>query len=158
MALDGCPTMCRSGKPLGGFWVVMLGVAATTALAGCGGAADNLPRQAVSGSVKFKGQPLKTGLIEFFPSEPGIATTGATGITDGSYSLPQSEGLQPGKYEVRISSAPQTAQRPPGALPGEAPLPPAKELVPEKYNAKTTLSALVAKDGPNTFDFDLREK
>jgi hypothetical protein len=131
---------------------------AAAALAGCGGAADNLPRQAVSGSVKFKGQPLKTGLIEFFPSEPGIATTGATGITDGSYSLPRSEGLQPGKYEVRISSAPQTAQRPPGAMPGDSPLPAAKELLPEKFNAKTTLSAAVTKDGSNTFDFDLQDK
>jgi hypothetical protein len=130
---------------------------AAALLAGCG-ASDNLPRQPVTGTVKFNGEPLKTGLIEFQPAGPGIATTGAAAITGGSYSLGRSEGLQPGKYEVRISSAPQTIERQPGALPGDNPLPPAKELIPAKFNAKTTLSADISKDGPNKFDFDLQEK
>jgi len=133
-------------------------MAAAAAIAGCGGATDNLPRQPVSGMVKFNGQPLKTGLIEFSPAGPVMATTGATAITDGTYSLSRSEGLQPGKYEVRISSAPQKVERPPGAMPGDNPLPPAKELIPAKYNSKTTLSTDVTKDGPNKIDFDLQEK
>jgi hypothetical protein len=66
--------------------------------------------------VKLGGQPLKTGLIEFHPADPGMATAGAATIADGAYALFRNEGLQPGKYEVRVSSAPQTVQRPAGAI------------------------------------------
>jgi hypothetical protein len=132
--------------------------------AGCGGAADNLPREPISGTVKFKGEPLKTGLIEFQPAGPGMATAGAAAITDGSYSLARAEGLQPGKYEVRITSAPQKAGGPPAdrdlrrAMPGDYQVPPATELIPAKFNSNTTLSADVTKGGPNKLDFDLQEK
>jgi hypothetical protein len=149
--------MHRSRRRLHETWVFLVPALAATALAGCG-ASDTLPRQPITGVVKLSGQPLKTGLIEFQPAEPGMATTAASAIANGAYSLAQSEGLQPGKYEVRISSAPQTIERPAGALPGDNPMPPAKELIPPKYNANTTLSVTVAKDKPNKFDFDLQEK
>jgi hypothetical protein len=150
--------MSRTRRSLLGAWGIIPGAFAACLFVGCGGAADNLPRQPVSGTVKFKGQPLKTGLIEFQPAGPGMATAGAAAITDGSYSIARAEGLQPGKYEVRITSAPQTVQRPPGVLPGDYQIPPAKELIPEKFNSNTTLSAEVTKDGPNKLDFDLQEK
>jgi hypothetical protein len=150
--------MSRTRRVLRGSWGILLGAFAPCLCAGCFGAADNLPRQPISGTVKFNGQPLKSGLIEFQPAGKGMATAGVAPITDGSYSLARAEGLQPGKYEVRITSAPQTAERPPGTLPGDNPLPPAKELIPAKFNSQTTLSADVTKDGPNKLDFDLKEK
>ena len=47
----------------------LLGMLAVTALApvGCGGAADNLPREPIAGTVTFNGGPLKTGTIQFVP-------------------------------------------------------------------------------------------
>jgi hypothetical protein len=108
--------------------------------------------------VKFNGQPVKTGLIEFQPAGQGMATAGAAAITDGSYSIARAEGLQPGQYQVRVSSAPQKAQRPPNALPGDYQLPPAQELIPAKFNSNTSLTAEVTKEGPNKVDFDLKEK
>jgi hypothetical protein len=129
----------------------------TVALAGCGGG-DGLQREAVSGTVKFKGEPFKEGLIEFQPATPTLSTTGAAPIKDGSYSISSSEGLQPGKYEVRITGAAPLVQRKPGEMPGDNPAPATKEIIPPKYNSKTTLSAEVKSGEPNKFDFDLQEK
>lgn len=143
---------------MGVHWVLLWGIAASVPLAGCGGAGDGLQREAVSGTVKFKGEPFKDGLIEFQPTVPTLSTTGAAPVKDGEYSLSSSQGLQPGTYDVRITSAAPVVQRKPGELPGDNPAPITKELIPDKYNAKTTLTAEVKSGGPNKFDFDLKEK
>jgi hypothetical protein len=135
---------------------VAAAMAATALLAGCGGATDDLPREAVSGTVTFDDQPLKAGMIQFQPAEPGASTAGGAAITDGRYSIAKSEGLVPGKYQVTISSTPPGAP-PPSGQPGD-PVAPPKETIPPKYNVKTTLSATVTKEGPNTFDFPLKSK
>ena len=138
--------------------MLALGVAASGLLAGCGGEADELPRQAVSGTVDFKGEPLKSGMIQFVPAEPGAATAGGAAVTDGKYSIAQAEGLVPGKYQVNITSAaPAAAAQPQGVMPGDAP-PPPKEPIPPKYNSQTKLIAQVTKEGPNTFSFKLDAK
>jgi len=149
--------MCRTLRRNDVSWVIVCGMIAALPLAGCG-EGDNLSRNAVSGTVKFNGEPLKNGLIEFQPAAPGISTTAAAGITDGSYSLSTSQGLQPAKYEVRITSAPQIVERKPGEMPGDNPMPAAKEIIPAKYNAKTTLTAEVVQGGTNRFEFDLQDK
>ncbi len=132
-------------------------VAAGT-VAGCGGGAtDDLPRLAVSGKVTLDGQPLKEAMIQFVPSEPGATTSGGGGVADGVYSISKSEGLVPGKYQVSITSTPPPAALPAGGTPGD-PVAPPKERIPASYNSKTTLSATVSKEGPNTFDFDLKSK
>ena len=123
-------------------------------VAGCSGSADNLPRQAVSGSVTLDGKPLERGTIAFQP-DSALPTAAAVPIAGGQYSMPRSEGLVPGAYRVLVTSTPltaPTASRPPP--PGQA-TPPPKELLPEKYNASTTLSAEVKERSPNTFDFAL---
>lgn len=141
-------------RPLGR--VALLLVAATALGGGCNGPTDDLPRQAVSGTVNLDGQPLKEGMIQFQPTDPGNATAGGAGIADGSYSVPKADGLAPGKYSVTISSTP--APTAPAGLPGD-PVPPPKEKIPPQYNAKTTLSATVTKEGPNDkIDFDLKSK
>lgn len=149
--------MIPSRRCPGVFWVVVWGMVVTAPLAGCG-SGDSLHREAISGTVKLNGQPLKAGLIEFQPATPGVATTGATGITDGSYSLRTADGLQPAKYEVRITSASPVVERKPGEMPGDNPAPVSKEVIPAKYNSATTLTAEVTSGGPNKFDFDLQEK
>jgi hypothetical protein len=130
--------------------------AAAPLLAGCG-QEDPLQRVAVSGMVTLDGQPVKQGMIQFQPEGPGVSTAGAAGITDGSYSLAKSEGLEPGKYTVMITSTPPPSAPPPGGMPGD-PVAPPKETIPARYNAKTELSADVTKEGPNTFDFPLKSK
>jgi hypothetical protein len=141
--------------------VLTLGVAASALLAGCGGAADELPREAVSGTVKFQGEPLKGGMIQFQPASQAETTAGGAAVVDGRYAIPRSEGLGPGTYNVMISGLPAPAAATPAkpVMPGDIdPVPPPREPIPAKYNTKTQLTARVTKGGPNTFDFDLQPK
>lgn len=134
-----------------------LEMAAWALLAGCGGAEDELPREAITGSVKLNGEPLKEGRIQF----QGALPAGA-GIFDGDYSISRAEGLVPGKYQVLIFGAMAQPQAAPakGGMPGDTPPPKkgAKEPIPEKYNAKSKLTAEVTKGGPNNFNFELTDK
>src|SRR5689334_16793809 len=71
---------------------------------GCSGSGDELPREAVSGTVKLDGQPLANGAIQFTPDSGG-ATSGGSTITDGQYSIEQENGLVPGSYKVAVNAA-----------------------------------------------------
>jgi hypothetical protein len=136
------------------------------ALAGCGG--DELPRQAVSGSVEFDNKPLAVGQIEFYPRDTGpYAVAGGSPISAGRYSIPQAEGLTPGTYKVVISaegesSATKGRQKKvaeveaevSGEMPGLGDLN-VRELIPARYNAQSELTAKVTEEGPNQFDFKL---
>jgi hypothetical protein len=136
-----------------------IGIVLSLAVVGCGGGAgDNLPRQAVSGSVTLNDKPLEQGSITFSPAEPGqqgAASAGAV-IKSGSYSIARTGGPTPGKYRVSIvSEAAGAAEELPGMPPKVTDLK-KRALVPEKYNVKSSLTAEVTADGPNTFDFDLK--
>jgi hypothetical protein len=136
--------------------LMLMPASAASFSAGCGGAQDDLPRQPVAGTVKLQGEPLKSGLIQFQPASPDASTAGGAGIVDGQYSISRAEGLVPGTYQVSITSAAAAAPTA-GALPGDS-APPAKEPIPAKYNARTTLKAEVKADAPNKFDYDLDSK
>jgi hypothetical protein len=125
-------------------------------LVGCG--SKEKDRKAVSGTVTFKGAPLNNATIRFLPAAESTATSQATAsIDDGKYELPASQGLMPGKYQVSILSqkplrGPQGGKRKtPGASKSKQ-----REIIPERFNAKTTLECEVTPDGPNSFNFDLK--
>jgi len=126
---------------------------------GCG-EGDELPREAVSGTVTLDGKPLEKGTIQFAPvaGGQGAAVEGGGMIESGKYSIPRDRGLVPGNYHVAIysggSGAP--ARGPNGPVTGGPA--PNKETIPTNYNAKTTLKAEVKKGGPNDFQFDLTSK
>lgn len=122
--------------------------------AGCGEAGDGLAREAVSGSVKLDGQPLKSGSISFLPDGPGSPQGGGAPIIDGKYTIAKAQGLPPGKYKVTISSA--GGPPPPGEAPGGGAMP--KETVPDKYNAKSALTAEVKAGQSAAIDFALESK
>lgn len=140
----------------------VLALASLILAAGCGGSGNPLNRQAVSGTVNLDGQPLANGGIRFEPvgNFPG-ATVGFGQIEEGEYSIPEAQGLPPGKYRVSITS-PET---PAGSTSTEKPADPVaemaaksqptKERIPARYNAKSTLDATVTDGGPNTFPFEL---
>jgi len=139
--------------------MLVLAMSAVALLAGCGEGGGGLPREAVSGTVTFKGEPLKAGSIQFLPTSPREVTAGGAIIVDGKYSIGKSEGLVPGKYQVLISGAQAAPASAKSELPGASPpLPPAKEPIPAKYNSKSELSADVKNGGRNTLAFDLQDK
>jgi hypothetical protein len=135
---------------------VWFGLAAAL-LSGCGGDRDELPRQAVSGKVTLDGKPLDASRITFQPETGAEGTPAGGEIHGGQYSISRSDGPTPGTYVVRITSVGEATLPDKNALPGDPPLV-KKEPIPPRYNVKTTLSSTVTKEGPNTFDFDLKTK
>jgi hypothetical protein len=118
-------------------------------LVSCGDSGSASGRLAISGTVHFKGAPVQNGSIEFVP-HPGVKTTSGAPITNGRFSIPADRGLEPGAYTIKISSMEAPPDTEPGGLPGPDP----KELLPEKYNTKSTLTEEV-KAGKTTFEFKL---
>lgn len=125
-------------------------------LAGCGGASDNLPRQAVSGTVFVEGKPLASGLITFQPDGPEVSTQGGGAVVDGKFSIPLEQGLVPGKYKVAVTAAGDipAKKEDKDINPGMPPIP-AKEVIPKEYNSGSLLKAEVTAGGKNMFDFNL---
>jgi hypothetical protein len=126
-------------------------------LMGCG-AADNLPREAISGSVAVDGKPLDSGLIIFQPEGTEATQSGAS-IVQGKYAIPRDQGLVPGKYKVSISAAGNTPEKQVDTIsnnnmPGMPPVP-AKEVIPSAYNSGSLLSAEVKAGSKNEFNFNL---
>ena len=122
-------------------------------LAGCGG--DPMGRKAVSGTVLLNGQPLDQGRIHFTPTDRGPTESGAT-IENGRFKIPRDSGLVPGTYKVSVFSYDQKGARVPSEeIPGDPGNTQFRERIPAKYNAKTTLTAEVKKDGENVFEFKL---
>lgn len=73
-------------------------------------------------------------------------------ITDGHYEIPETKGLPPGKYLIRISAADESA--PPEAMPGESNKI-AKELIPAEYNRESDVTREVVAGEENIFDFEI---
>lgn len=133
-------------------------------IVGCGGAAhDDLPRRAISGTVTFDGQPLKTGFIQFHPATATEGMAAGGEIIDGRFDIPRDKGPVPGSYKVQINSLDEV---PPPAvdadqMPGEIQIPDRRTVssrpIPPRYNAHTELTAVVSPDKENTYKFDLEK-
>jgi hypothetical protein len=117
-------------------------------MAGCQSEAGP-PKGVVRGSVTFKGQPVKGGIITFFQS--GRPYLGKI-QPDGSFKLSAAVGECQVTIEQREPGQPDPKAPPPGVLL------PGKNLLPEKY-AATHTSGLTfdVKPGTNKVDFDLKE-
>ena len=139
---------------------VLIGFLAIAAcVAGCGGPDDG--RLAISGTVKFKGAPIKDGAIVKFVPDEQQGTEGLTMTTGGEYALPKPNGLKPGKYTVIVSLGdgktainPVNPDEPPG--PGGGTNIVSKELIPKDWNSQSKQHVTVTTEGPNKFDFDIK--
>jgi hypothetical protein len=126
---------------------VAFAVLAVVWFAGC----DSAPkRYKVSGTVKYKGEPIKYGSIQF----RGDKASSGGPITDGKYEIPAEAGLFPGSYRVSINYPdPKTPQPKAGEAPGVAITP--KEMLPKEYNDDSKLTADI-KAQDNKVDYDLK--
>jgi hypothetical protein len=120
---------------------------------GCGGAADDLPREAIYGKVTVDGEPLARGAIRFQTSTPGAGRVIEVGelIRDGEYAIPRDSGPVPGTYRVTIT---EEAAAPP--MVGDAPGPRTKVKPSRIASANNTLSAEVKKGQSESIDFALK--
>jgi hypothetical protein len=89
---------------------IALGFAAMAVILGCGDDSGLATRYKVSGTVKYKGEPVPKGTVVFEPVNPpppqGRVAQGS--IENGSYTLTTStpnDGALPGEYKVIIMSS-----------------------------------------------------
>ena len=122
---------------------------------GCAETTDELPREAISGTVTLDGHPLEKGMIQFVPAAGRGETQAGAAIERGSYSIPRGEGPVPGRYTVVITASGDGAPAPAGAPGKEVSIP--KEIVPAKYNTKSTLDFEVKKGEDNRANFELKK-
>jgi hypothetical protein len=119
---------------------------ALLALCGCG-ASDKTD---VSGTVKLDGEPIPEGDISFVITGSGKSGNGK--ITNGKYSAQ----VPPGKAKVQINAS-KSMPLPPGEKGMDGKTEEVRQYIPDKYNAKTELTADIT--GPNpSLNFDLKSK
>jgi hypothetical protein len=132
-------------------WFVLLATVPTFFLTGCGGSYDG--KVPVAGTITIKGEPVPEGTINFASANPTQSVFTGSLIKNGRYDIAAENGLPPGQYVVRISSAePGVIAHDP--LPGETG-PPMKDRVPPEYNANSKLTVSVEPGRKHTFDFDV---
>jgi hypothetical protein len=117
-------------------------------LAGC---AHDDGYQPVSGTIRFKGEPVKLGSIQFYRTGAETGVCGGTGIKDGKYEVPKEHGLKPGTYLVRISATEKVE----GKARDEMNPFLSRETLPAKYNTQSNLTVEVRAGERGQFDFDL---
>lgn len=143
-----------------------LGLSCLLVVAGCGVDDGIGKRYPVSGTVKLNGEPLTSGMVNYFPEDPNTARP-ASGTIDesGSYTLTTQspgDGAMGGKYKVSVSAynidKTKTATPERGGSADQVVVAKArgKSLIPSKYSGvdSSGLSATVGPT-PSSFDFEL---
>ena len=138
-------------------WLIVMLIAS---LSGCGGANER-KLAPVSGTVRYRGEPLANASVVFVPEENGVR--GANGTTDreGRYRLSTFEtndGARIGSYRVAIRAVESPADSRENPRADQLKPKPVKLLTPARYNAVHT-SGLTAEvvAGKNVFEFDLAD-
>jgi hypothetical protein len=138
--------------PPGGFVLVTVMFLLSS---GCGGSGDNLPREPVSGNIRFGGEPLDHGTILLLPVNTATGIPSGGMIRDGSFSIARGIGPVPGDYKVVISS-PTPKRPPPSSVEAVRDMTASEEeRIPSQYNSATELTAKVEKGASNHFGFEL---
>ena len=128
---------------------VAAAAAAALLLAGCGGE----PKAQVSGTVTLDGVQVENGVIQFYPAG-GAGQTAGTGITNGKYSTEAS----PGEMTVTINAAKVVGKQKLYDTPDSPVEDKVAELIPEKYNALSTLKVTLQPGVNENVNFELKTK
>jgi hypothetical protein len=141
-------------------------------LAGCSYKPKRPPTHPVTGTVTLKGEPVDGATVVFVPVTKGVAS--AAGVTDeeGAYELTTftaGDGAQAGEYRVKVTK--YNVKKPTEVdrqrylsheqeqaiyVENTDPTPPAKNLLPAKYESDTTSGIVhTVEDGPTTLDIEI---
>lgn len=125
--------------------VVRLTVLQLAVLTVCGCGTATKPQGKISGTVKYKGQPVTAGDVNLFQKATGAA---ATVPLDGTGKFIVTTPMETGTYSIAITP-PRPKQLPPGSPPEK----PAVFMVPIKFQdiAQSNLTKDIAK-GDNVLD------
>jgi hypothetical protein len=83
LILAGLAAGCNSGEPLG---------------------------VGISGTVTYKGELIREGMITFIPLSGTNGPTAGASVDDGKYAIPRRGALAPGKYRVEIKAFEETGK------------------------------------------------
>jgi hypothetical protein len=115
-------------------------------------------RYEVSGSATLKGQPMPDGAVITFIPQDNQKTEGQGVFSGGKYLIRRENGLEAGKYLVRMTAgdgktavSPTNPDEPPGPGGGNNII--SKELVPKEWGVNSKQEVTVSADKPNVFDF-----
>jgi hypothetical protein len=132
---------------------------------GCGVKIDGPPRAAVSGNVTLGGEPLRSGVIRFVPIEGTKGPAILTQILNGYYTTSRIDGPVLGTHRVEIDADFDDDPVEDANDPEEARTeyirrngPIATVQIPEIYNRKSTLRAVIEADEDNSYDFELASR
>ena len=129
----------------------ILGATLVFVLSGCGGK-SGIDRVVLSGEVTYSGQPVLYGEIRFVPTKETTAPLTVTLIKQGRYDTSPSKGVPVGSHIVEIKGYPADyAKVRPGPF-----APPPNQLLPEKYNTKSTLTLELPAGSSSTQDHPFR--
>lgn len=128
---------------------------------GCEEAEDGPELLPVTGTVKFKNNPVGGARVTYYPTDDTVGFGGSARTNDdGTYSIVYQrggEGLPAGSYKVTISKAtlPDGSEEAEDVSPIESQ---AVERLPPRYSSEdsTILSKTVGTSGNDSFDFDLK--
>lgn len=123
-------------------------------LVGCGGSSGPpAPERAVvTGVVKFKGDVVKTGQISFLPQKGPMAMGP---ISDGAYRIDWKGGVPVGSSKVEILGYEETGKEVIIGAGGKKEKE-TKQIIPTKYNTKSTVMVTIEAGDENHHDFDLK--
>ncbi len=138
------------------------------AIAGCGGAADDLQTVPVAGRITLDGAPLCNARIVFIPQDTSGRMLSAAGSSNdnGEYSLSAAtySGVLPGQYKVLIEhytmpdGSPVRDDADIGGLEQMKMMGKVRQALPAAYTSpdSTTLAAIVTPEKTEGYDFNLR--
>jgi hypothetical protein len=142
------------------------------ALTGCSNSLRP-PTYPVTGTVTFQGKPVAGAVITFVPTGEEGEAASAISDSEGKYALTTWEagdGARPGEYRVKISKQEAAAVDPAKMVQNlsieeeqkiyvesKKPAPPAKRLIPSKFENEKTSGLIHKVEGkPTTFDIKIQ--
>jgi hypothetical protein len=130
-----------------GRWLVLTVVLGV----GLGGCAKPNPykRYPVTVMVTLDGQPMPDGAVQFYAVDGRGAYGGE--IKNGTARFEAVAGAM--RVEIGVYRLPRGMTKPPNPQ-----LDYRENILPERYHAKTELSATITAEGPNEISFDLKSK
>lgn len=138
----------------------MMGTGLSLMLLGCGGPTGPELIE-VSGAATYQAKPIKDGVIKFIPAAGSEAPTRSVPIKEGAYKASGRAALGVGTYKIEITAftgePADTNSFPVSDAASEKNQPkPREQILPEKYNKKSTIEELTIKSGSEAITKDFK--
>ncbi len=138
----------------------MMGAGLSLMMLGCGGSSGPELIE-VSGTASYQSKPIQDGVIKFIPIAGSQAPTRTVPIKEGAYKATGRAALGVGTYKIEITAftgePANTKSYPVSDAESEKNQPkPREQILPEKYNTKSTIEELTINSGSEAITKDFK--